>query len=49
MSQVISGSLLSTPAPTSLVEGITFIILFLAVGTMVGADYEGMNEHAVKS
>jgi len=36
MNLLILGGLLSTPAPTSRVVGITFIILFAILGIMVG-------------
>ena len=47
MSQLIFGSLLSTPAPTAPIIGITFIALFAIVGVMVGPDYDGMNAPAL--
>ena len=49
MSHFIFGGLLSTPAPTAPIIGITFIVLFAIVGVMVGPNYEGMNAPAVKN
>ena len=47
MSLLIFGGLLSTPAPTAPIVGITFIVLFAIVGVMVGPDYDGMNAPAL--
>ena len=49
MSNLILGSLLSTPAPTAPIVGIAFIVLFAVVGIMVGPDYDGMNAPALGS
>ena len=43
MIQLIFGGLLSTPAPTAPIVGISFIVLLAIVGIMVGPDYDGMN------
>ena len=43
MIQLIFGGLLTTPAPTAPIVGITFILLFVIVGVMVGPNYDGMN------
>ena len=47
MSQLLFGGLLSTPAPTAPIVGISFIVLFVIVGVMVGPDYDGMNAPAL--
>ena len=47
MSHLILGGLLSTPAPTSPIVGIAFVVLFAIVGVMVGPDYDGMNAPAL--
>ena len=49
MSQLIIGSLLTTPAPTAPIIGIAFIVLFVIVGVMVGPDYDGMNAPALNT
>ena len=46
MSHFIFGGLLSTPAPTAPIVGISFIALFAIVGVMVGPDYDEMNAPA---
>ena len=43
MIQLIFGGLLTTPAPSAPIVGITFILLFVIVGVMVGPNYDGMN------
>ena len=48
MRQLILGGLLSTPAPTAPIVGVSFIVLFAIVGVMVGPDYDGMNALALK-
>ena len=47
MSHLIFGGLLTTPAPTAPIVGISFIALFAIVGVIVGPDYDGMNAPAL--
>ena len=43
MNLLLFGGLLSTPAPTTALFGVAFVILFAIVGIMVGPDYDCMN------
>ena len=49
MSQLIFGGLVSTPAPTAPIIGVTFIVVFAIAGVMVGPSYDGMNEPALNT
>ena len=44
MSQINFSGLVSTPAPTAPIVGITFIAFFALVGIMVDPDYDVMND-----
>jgi len=43
MRQLIIGGLPTTPAPTAPIVGISFVVLFVIVGIMVGPNYDGTN------
>ena len=49
MSQLIIGGLLTTPATTTPIVGIVFIVLFVIIGVMVGPNYDGMNAPEIRS